>query len=168
MAFHGMFLGETGSGKTFKARTVAGEFRAASVPVLSFIPEGHHWSEATRNYHDPERFIAMVNASRRCAVFVEFSDASVEKFDVGFSRLATWSRNLGHRCYFIAQRHTQIAPTIRDQCRFLWLFRVGFKTADILAEEYVDRALTGAPNLKDYHYFLKKRGVPATMHGPGK
>ncbi len=167
MSFHGLFLGETGSGKTYKARnSLAATFRKQGVGVLAFVPRGHSWTEANWQSSDPDRFIRMVNAARRCAVFVEFSDAKVSKFDDDFTELATWTRNLGHRCFFIAQRHTQVNPTIRDQCRFLWLFRVGFKTADILAEEYVDRSLTAAPNLPDYHYILKKRGVPATTHTP--
>lgn len=166
MSFHGMFLGETGSGKTYKARQLAATFRKSGVAVLSFIPEGHSWSEASWQTSDSERFVAKFNRARSCAVFIEISDAVVAKSDADFVRMFTWGRNLGHRVFAIAQRHTQINATIRDQCRWLWLFRVGFKTADILAEEYVDRTLCAAPSLKDYHFILKKRGIPATTHTP--
>jgi hypothetical protein len=167
MSYHGAIFGETGSGKTYLAsHKLARAFRAAGVGVLAHVPEGHHWEAASRVYHDGEKFIPVVNASRRCAVFVEMSDAVVSRHDEDFTRLATWSRNLGHRCFFIAQRHTQINPTIRDQCGMLWLFRVGRKTASILAEEYVDDALLQASELPDYHYIFKQRGQPATIHQP--
>lgn len=167
MSYHGLFLGETGSGKTTKAQKLAAGMRRAGIGVLAHIPEGvPPWPEADRCIYAAERFIATVNAARRCAVFVEMSDASVSKYNEDFVRLATWARNLGHRCFFIAQRHTQINPTIRDQCGRLWLFRVGAKTADILAEEFVDDALKRAPALGDWHYIFKERGRPAGFHRP--
>jgi hypothetical protein len=169
MSYHGLGLGETGSGKTTVMQAVAGGFRRAGIGVLAHIPEGvAPWPQADRCVYDPARFIELVNASRRCAVFVEMSDASVSKYNEDFIKLATWTRNLGHRCFFIAQRHTQISPTIRDQCGRLWLFRVGVKTADILAEEFVDDALKAAPRLADWHYLFKERGRPATVHLPAR
>lgn len=167
MSYHGLFLGETGSGKTNLAQCVAGGFRRAGLGVLAHIPQGvPPWAAADRCIYDAERFIDTVNRARRCAVFVEMSDASVSKYNDDFIKLATWARNLGHRCFFIAQRHTQINPTIRDQCGRLWLFRVGPKTADILAEEFVDDTLRQACALADWHYMFKERGKPATTHQP--
>jgi energy-coupling factor transporter ATP-binding protein EcfA2 len=167
MSYHGLFLGETGSGKTTLARACAGVFRRSGIGVLAHIPAGvPPWPEADRCIYEPGRFIETANLARRCAIFIEMADASVSKYNEDFTKLATWARNLGHRCFFIAQRHTQINPTIRDQCGHLWLFRVGVKTASILAEEFVDPALEQAPDLADWHYLLKKRGVPATVHRP--
>lgn len=166
MSFHGLFLGETGSGKTFKARQLAATFKASGVPVLALVPPGHAWTEAAWQTNDVGAFVAKANASRRCALFMEFADADADKFDDGLTRLFTWSRNYGHRAFAICQRHTQVNPTIRDQCRFLWLFRVGAKTAGLLAEEYVEPLLVHAPTLPDYHFFFKKRGTPATLHAP--
>jgi hypothetical protein len=166
VSYHGLFLGETGGGKTTKARRLAAAFGAQGIPVLAYVPEGAAWPEAARVFHDEARFITTCDAARRCAIFVEMSDAVVSRYNEEFTRLATWYRNLGHRCFFLAQRHTQINPTIRDQCGMLWLFRVGAKTAAILAEEFVDDALLGAPGLGDYHYLFKRRGQPATRHAP--
>jgi hypothetical protein len=169
MSYHNLALGETGSGKTSLMQEVAGGFRRAGLGVLAHIPAGvPAWPAASRCVYEAERFIDLVNRSRRCAVFMEMSDASVSKYNEDFIKLATWSRNLGHRCFFIAQRHTQISPTIRDQCGRLWLFRVGVKTAEILAEEFVDDALKAAPGLANWHYLFKERGQPATMHLPAR
>lgn len=166
MSYHGLFQGETGSGKTYKARQLAATFAEKRVPVLALVPPGHFWKEATWQTHDVGRFTIKANMSRRCALFIEFSDADADKFDEGITRLFTWSRNYGHRCFAICQRHTQINPTIRDQCAFLWLFRVGSKTAGLLAEEYVEPLLAQAPRLPNYHFIFKRRGAPATLHGP--
>jgi hypothetical protein len=90
MSYHGLFLGETGSGKTTRAQGVAGELRRAGLGVLAHIPAGvPPWPEANRCIYEPARFIETVNASRRCAVFVEMSDASVSKYNEDFTKLAT-------------------------------------------------------------------------------
>jgi hypothetical protein len=163
MSFHCLTLGSCGTGKTYFNQRLAAGFQKAGMGVLALIPQGFPpWPEADRTLYDPAVFLDTAHKARRCALFIEMSDANISRYDNEFIHLATFSRHLGHRCFFIAQRHTQISATIRDQCGTLFIFRVGAKTAAILAEEFVDPALNDAPTLQGHSYIVKQHGKPAT------
>ncbi|MFA6287755.1 MAG: hypothetical protein WC661_10270 [Opitutaceae bacterium] len=92
---------------------------------------------------------------------MELSDAKAEKFDDRIADLFTSGRHLGHRCFFIAQRFSQVQPTIREQCSYLWLFKTGPKAAAYLAEEFADLTLMKSANLPDRCFLFKEGNAPA-------
>lgn len=153
-------LGQGKSGKTTLAKALAAGFRRNGVGVLALTLPHDTWAEASWQTSDPERFAAMFNRAERCACFVEFSDASVGKFNTAFSDMFTKGRHRGHRVWAIAQRHTQVSPTIRDQWDAFWLFSCGVKTADILADEFGDEAIREAATYPRYRYLFKQRCMP--------
>jgi len=162
MSYHVLTLGSCGTGKTYFNQRLAAGCKKAGLGVLALIPKGFPpWPEADRTIYDPAQFLTTAHKARRCAIFIEMSDAAISRYDEDFIHLATYGRHLGHRCFFIAQRHTQINSTIRDQCGTLFLFRVGPKTAALLAEEFVDQALHDAAALTGHSYFHKQHGIPA-------
>lgn len=68
---------------------------------------------------------------------------SVGRYNVEMQWLATMSRHWGHRSYFIVQRATQIAATVRNQCDTSFIFGVGENDTRMFAEEWRE------PNLKN-------------------
>ena len=105
MTPHGLILGGTGTGKSHLAENaLARAFRKNGVGVLVHTHSGFlPWKHADRTITDPAAFIDTAGKARKCALFIEMADARVGKFDEEFTRLATYARHLGHRCFFIAQ-----------------------------------------------------------------
>ncbi len=159
-------LGQGRSGKTTLAKQLAAGFRRAGVGVLVLHLAGDPWEAASWQTDDPDRFSAMFWRARRCACFMEFADAGVEKFAKDFERTATQGRHLGHRMFYIAQRHTQISTLIRDQWDAFWLFACGVKTAASLVEEFADPAISEAMTYPRYQYLFKRRCMPILRSGP--
>jgi hypothetical protein len=153
-------LGQGKSGKTTLCKQMAAGFRKGGVGVLALTLPHDNWPAANWQTSDPARFVTMFNKAEKCACFIEFSDASVGKYNTAFSDMFTKGRHRGHRVFGIAQRHTQIHPTIRDQWDAFWLFSCGIKTADILADEFGDAAILEAATYPRYKYLLKRRCLP--------
>lgn len=158
-------LGQGKSGKTTLAKGIAAGARRGGAGVLALTLPFDTWPQASWQTSDPERFVAMFNRAERCLCFVEFSDASVNKFSVPFAEMFTKGRHRGHRVFAIAQRHTQIAPIIRDQWDAFWLFSCGRKTAEVLAEEFGDDDLLEAATYPRYRYLFKRRCLPIQRGG---
>ena len=73
----------------------------------------------------------------------------------------TRGRHNGNRFFFVAQRFSQVEPTVREQCSFLWLFKVSESAAKQLSEEFADRAILAATNLPDRSFIFKRGNAPA-------
>ncbi len=159
-------LGQGRSGKTTLAKQLAAGFRRGGIGVLALTLPHDHWEAASWQTSEPERFVTMFNRAERCACFMEFADASVDKFSKPFEEMFTKGRHRGHRMFAIAQRHTQISPLIRDQWDAFWLFSCGIKTAAILSEEFGDDAIREAATYPRYRYLFKRRCMPIQRGGP--
>lgn len=159
-------LGQGRSGKTTLAKALAAGFRRNGVGVLALTLPHDTWEAASWQTSDPERFVRMFNRATGCACFMEFSDASVDKFSKPFEEMFTKGRHRGHRMFAIAQRHTQISPLIRDQWDAFWLFACGRKTADVLADEFGDDDIFQASAFPRYRYLFKQRCLPIRFGGP--
>lgn len=159
-------IGQGKSGKTTLAKALARGFRSAGVKVLALPLPGDHWAEADWQTTDLDRFNAMFWRARQCAVFMEFSDAEVEKNDERYKRMFTKGRHQGHRVFVIAQHYSQLPTSIRDQLEALWLFSCGKRTAKEFAEGFADDDLflqVGAPR---FRYLFKRRCMPVQRGGP--
>lgn len=164
MSIHGCFFGRTFTGKTHKAQEVAAGFKRGRVGVLALVPAGeiHKWKECTHWVTDDiDLFCAKVAASRRCAVFIELADADADKFDPRIRAMFTKGRHFGNRFFFVAQRFSQVEPTVREQCAFLWLFKTSIAAAKVLADEFADPLLIAAQNLPDRSFLFKRGNAPA-------
>ncbi|MDD2764170.1 MAG: hypothetical protein PHE83_09385 [Opitutaceae bacterium] len=166
---HGMFIGATGSGKTFAAQQSAKSFRHQSPhPIKTLILHKplEIWpgSSATWQTEDPEKYLWKWERSRGCACFMELADALVDKWDERFWRCFTQGRHYGHRCYYISQRAAFVHPAIRDNCASLHLFAVPQNAAKMWAVEFNDPALLGAVKLPPrWFYFKPDRYTPARL-----
>lgn len=85
---------------------------------------------------DQEEFLSAMYASRSCALFIDESGAAIGRYAGPMAVVATQSRHFGHRAHFLTQRAAQLDRTVRDQCSTLYLFRVGRKDAEMLADEF--------------------------------
>lgn len=96
-------------------------------------------------------------ASRQCALFVDESGTAIGRYAKDMGVLATQSRHFGHKSHFITQRASMLDPTIRDQCDTLFVFRVGKRDSDTLAEEFGYSIIKDAHNLEKGHCFKLSR-----------
>jgi DNA helicase HerA-like ATPase len=139
---HVLILGMTESGKTTLAKKILKSYRDKNISALVLDPLcDPDWSQdgTEKNFFqtdDQEDFLRKMYASRSCALFIDESGASIGRYAGPMAVVATQSRHFGHKAHFITQRAVQLDRTIRDQCSTLFVFRVGKKDADTLAEEF--------------------------------
>jgi len=134
---HVLIAGATMQGKTSLAVELArGAVRSGFEPIVLDPLLDPRWPTA-HVYDDPERFLAVVEASRRCALFVDESGEMVGRYSDTMNRLATRYRHLGHRSHFSVQHAPDLALTVREQCAHLFAFRMGPRGARRLAEDWI-------------------------------
>lgn len=75
--------------------------------------------------------------------------------------LATRTRHFGHSAFFIVQDIKGLDRVIREQCRDLYVFKIGRKRSFELAEDYVDDTLKQAHELNTGECFVKIGDNPA-------
>lgn len=127
------------TGKTTCAKSLCNKYMAKGIAtmVLDPINKGKDWC-CTFGTDDPDDFIKTYWKSRNCAVF--FDEAAMTcgntKEAQPFVETALRGRHIGHANHYIAQRHTVINPSIRNQCRWMYLFCVVKKDCKNLAEEW--------------------------------
>lgn len=163
---HRAIIGQTMSGKTHCAKESAAAYRAHGTGVLALHKPREPWPSECVSWQtdDPDRFLRMFWASRRCACFMELADADVGKWDERFHLCFSQGRHEGHRCAYISQRAGQVHPNIRENCESLCLFSVGMKAAKLWAEEFNDAVLLGAVQLQPHSFFFKpSRYQPARL-----
>lgn len=85
---------------------------------------------------NPDRFLKVVQASKSCAVFVDECGHFVEEgHEAVLKWLSTNARHYGHNCHFITQRAKQVSPTVRDQCRNVFLFVQSDEDCKLIARD---------------------------------
>lgn len=163
---HYAILGLTGSGKTFAAQNLAACALSRGRGVLVLHRPDEPWPLTAGplmwQTDDPDRYLRQYWASRNVDCFMELADADVDKFDAAFHRCFTRGRHGGRRNYYLAQRASQVHPTIRHNCVGLFLFAAGAKDAAVWSDEFNDPALLGASTLPPHEFFFKPdRFTPA-------
>lgn len=147
----------TASGKSYAAKKLAARALNRGKKVLVYDPflSGY---PATWRTRDLNALLSAAKRSRNCLVIIDEAAAAIGSGrgeNAKFLWFATMARHCGHQCVFICQRLTTLAPTIRDNCATLFLFRVNIKSAELVAETFDDAELAKAPSLPQYHFFYK-------------
>lgn len=106
---------------------------------------------------DQEEFLDVFWRSRSCAAFLDEGGESVGRYDLAMQKTATRGRHCGHSCHYIAQKATQLAPIVRDQCSYLYLYTSGLTSCKMLAEEFNKPELLNATQLQRFSYFFVSR-----------
>lgn len=160
----------TESGKTFLARNLAKSFMQSDfnymghkVMVLRKPREEWQADECSFQTSDPEEFLREYRLQRRInwengtstVAFLELADADVEKFDKRFHKLFTTGRHDGFKLFYLTQRPAFVHPSIREQCRSLYLFAVDGKSVKDWVESFRDKSLMDAANLPQYEFLYK-------------
>lgn len=154
---HVLILGMTESGKTTKARQLAANYRRQGIGVIVLDPLKDPQWNADFITDDQEEFLDVFWRSRSCAAFLDEGGESVGRYDLAMQKTATRGRHCGHSCHYIAQKATQLAPIVRDQCSYLYLFRSGMQSCKLLAEEFSQDELLKGAQLRMYSYIFTSR-----------
>lgn len=136
---HSLIVGMTESGKSTLARRMVAGYKTEGLHTLILDPlDDPAWYNAGASYltTDGDKFLEIVFKSRKCAIFVDESGEAIGRYGGAMKKLATRSRHYGHNAHFISQRAVDIDKTIRDQCTYLFCFRVSRGDAETLANEY--------------------------------
>jgi hypothetical protein len=147
----------TESGKTTLARDLAAEYKSAGAAVLVLDPLRDPRWKADYITADPGEFLRVVWNSRSCMLFVDEAGEAVGRYDVAMQSLATRARHWGHCTHFVTQRGAQLSPTVRHQCRYLFLFTSSVQDGELLAREFNQMELENCNRLKQGEYFFTSR-----------
>ena len=130
--------------------------RKKGIGVLVLDPTGYAslW-DADFVTKDPQEFLRIVFASKRCMVIVDESGDMIGRFGGEMNKLATRAAHNGHRCFFITQRAKQIDPTVRGNCENIITFAQSPDDAKQLSIDFVDEELKKAPSLAKGEYLYK-------------
>jgi len=136
---HSMIIGMTESGKTTYAVNLAYKYSELGIKTIVLDPLKDERWRADFLTDDYDEFMTVISHkdTRSCAVFIDESGESIDKYNRDNSyALATRGRHYGHNMHFIAQKLTQIAPTVRDQCSFLIMFAISIDARKELANDW--------------------------------
>lgn len=156
---HGLILGMTESGKTTLARAMAAYAKRCNVGVLVLDPLRDPRWPCDFITDDQEEFLDVFWRSRSCIAFLDEGGESVGRYDTAMQKTATRGRHWGHACFYLAQKGTQLAPIVRDQCRHLFLFCSSARDGKMLAEEW------NKPELEECSSFKQGEYVHAVKFG---
>lgn len=117
--------------------------------------------EADYITNNPTEFLSVFWKSRSCMAFMDEGGESVGRYDTTMSKTATRGRHWGHTCHYIAQKATQLAPLVRDQCTRVFAFCGSEKDGKVLAGEWNKPELETIHTLKqgEYIYAVKMGGI---------
>lgn len=147
----------TESGKSTLAKLMIQRYK--NQQRLCAVLDPLHYNDWYADYQtsDPEAFLEVVWASENLALFVDEAGDAIGKYSDVMNQLATRGRHWGHNCCFMVQRMQQISTTVRDQCRYAFIFRVSVDDAKILANEFGVPELKQANTLEQGEYFQVQR-----------
>lgn len=152
---HGLILGMTESGKTTLAKHLKAGFSRAGVKSIALNPDNLSQFGADYETGNINEFLTAFKNSRSCAVFIDEAGTFCGQYaDSRMIRTGTEGRHYGHSCFYIAQRGNMINKTVREQCRFIYIFRTGRGDAKLWAEEFANSDLLKAAELPAYHFLV--------------
>lgn len=144
---HTLTIGRTETGKTRLQQTIAAELFKRKLPVLVCDPMLSQGWKAHAMFAELGELVEFARGIDSAHIFVDESGQTVDGNDPAHSWLATTSRHRGHSVHFVAQRHTQLPPNMRNQCARLYCFRIGADDARQLSNEWAAEQLKAAAGL---------------------
>lgn len=150
------------SGKTTVAKKIAQTSKSSDRGVLVYDPlKDPSWG-ADFVTDDIRQLLKIARMNKSCTLIVDEAATACGNHDRDTHWLATQSRHWGHQSIFIAQRPSQIAVNIRDNCAKLFCFRISADDAKIYANEWCAPELLEAPTLPAGECFYVPRFGAAT------
>lgn len=152
---HVLIIGMTESGKTTLATGFSRSYQAKGIKTIILDPMCDQRWGADYQTTDKDEFLAVVQhpETRSCALFIDESGEQIGQYEREMFWLATRGRHYGHNSHFITQRATQLSPTVRDQCSYLFLFNCSIDDSTQLAKEFNRPELKAANTLAKGEYF---------------
>lgn len=150
----------TESGKTTLARRLSADYKARGIGVIVLDPMNDPGWNADFQTTDPDQFLEVLWNSENCAVFIDEAGDSVGRFDNAMIQTATKGRHWGHNVHYISQRHAQVSLTVREQCRYIALFRAGLDDCKLHAKQWAQPGLLAGANLSQGEYLWCGRFSP--------
>ncbi len=164
---HVLIVGRTMTGKSALIKQIGSQLRRQGEEVLAFNPLGgdgftkrdkYGCAAAEWESDDPDKFGAevarrvMQKQKRRWLAI----DEAHEFFDRGNSKflwMGTKGRHNGLNLILATQRAALLNPTVRGQCGELYLFGCSLTDARFLSDEYGNREIATATELKPGEYY---------------
>ncbi len=167
---HGLFIGMSESGKTTLAMQIAATLRQRwTIAVLdgrrtpAWQKLAHFWARTPAELKH-YLFVTARAEKKRCMVFIDEAGSYCGVHQKENHDFATQGRHDGHSVFFISQRATQIAPIIREQCKWLYLFHSSETNARLLKEDFNKNEILDAPNLDQGEYLYIQKFEKVTRH----
>ena len=154
---HVLIVGMTESGKTTLARNICADHMRKGTETIVLDPMCDPRWHATFQTADPELFLDVAARSQSCALFLDESGDTVGRYNDEMFWLATKARHFGHRSHFVSQRAMQLNKTVRDQCRYAFVFCVSRDDAKMLSNEYGHEELVNANTLGQFECYFAQR-----------
>ena len=154
---HSLILGITESGKTTLARSLSNEYRRMGSGVIVLDPLRDPRWQADHLVTDADEFLSLVWRSRSCMLFIDEAGDMIGRYDNAMQRIVTRGRHWGHSAHIITQRGAQLPPTVRNQCRYLFLFCTARADCEVLAREFNQDELLDGNKLAQGEYFFASR-----------
>lgn len=147
---HAIIIGQTESGKSTLAKQLAGWYRRHGIGVLVLDPMKDPGWQADWMTDNPDEFLRTVrdpDQCLQCALFIDESGESINKFDKEFNWITCRSRHHGHVAHLISQRAQDINASTRAQATTLYIFNVNADDAKQYARDFNAPAALEAPHL---------------------
>ena len=118
------------------AKQLSREYKSAGVGVIVLDPFHSSDWQADVVTADSEHFLNVLWDSQSCACFIDEAADAVGRYDDAMRQTATRGRHWGHNMHYISQRGSDLNKTVRDQCDFLFMFKLSYKDRQTLAQEF--------------------------------
>lgn len=158
---HSLIVGMTESGKTTMGKKLCAMSHQKQRGTLVLDPLHDTW-QCDFKTADVDEFLRAFWASQCCDVFIDESGDMIGHYERAMIQTATRGRHWGHNVHFITQRGAQLSPTVRTQCRNLFLFNMAREDCELLAREW------NKPELKDAALLPQGQCYMASRFGPVK
>lgn len=136
---HSLTIGQTLSGKTILNQRLSRLYRKRGVQTVVLDPHNDPGWAASVLFKHFDEFLAFVKSPskcRQCALFIDESGISLDKYDIECDWLTVSARHHGHRTHIIANRAEIVSRNMRSQCETLYTFQVCATDANQYANDF--------------------------------